>query len=119
MRIALCVAAVLAASALSSGVSGRLIHVKRSFFGVVRVTHDSERKVHRLFHGTTLHGQQSLDPASRESPRPTLPDRARWAGCSSGLVRSWNRPSRDVAILGFRSRHAGELRSGAPAVEFL
>jgi hypothetical protein len=68
MRFALCVAAVLAASALSSGVSGRLIHVERSFFGVVRVTRDSERNVHRLFHGTTLHGQQSLDPALAREP---------------------------------------------------
>ena len=50
------------------GVSGRLIHVERSFFGVVRVTHEPEQNVHRLFHGTTLHGQQSLDPALAREP---------------------------------------------------
>jgi hypothetical protein len=68
IRFALCVTAVLAGSALSSVVSGRLIHVERSFFGVVRVTHDPEKNVHRLIHGTTLHGQQSLDPALAREP---------------------------------------------------
>jgi hypothetical protein len=67
-RFALTIAAVLLASGLSSGVGGRLVHAERSFFGTVRVTHDPERKVHRLFHGTTLHGQQSLDPALSREP---------------------------------------------------
>ena len=44
MRFSLTVTAVLVASGLSSGINGRLIHVERSFFGVVRVTHDSEHK---------------------------------------------------------------------------
>jgi hypothetical protein len=67
-RFALTVAAVLVASSLSSGASGRLIHVQRSFFGVVRVTYDSELNVRRLFHGTTLHGQQSIDPVLAHEP---------------------------------------------------
>ena len=62
------VAAVLAASGLALGASGRLLHIERSFFGVVRVTEDAERNAHRLFHGSTLHGQQSLDPAQRREP---------------------------------------------------
>ena len=68
IRFALVVAAVLSASSLSSDVSGRLIHVERNFFGVVRVTHDPEKNVHQLFHGTTLHGQQSLDPVLAREP---------------------------------------------------
>src|SRR5262249_59201316 len=67
-RFALTVAAVLLARSLSSGASGRLIHVQRSFFGVVRVTYDPELNVHRLFHGTTLHGQQSLDTELAHEP---------------------------------------------------
>jgi hypothetical protein len=59
-RFALTVTAVLLASSLSGGASGRLIRVQRSFFGVVRVTYDPELNVRRLFHGTTLHGQQSI-----------------------------------------------------------
>ena len=42
--------------------------MERSFFGVVRVTYDPELNVHRLFHGTTLHGQQSLDAALSREP---------------------------------------------------
>jgi hypothetical protein len=68
IRFALTVGAVLLASSFSSGVSGRLIHVARSFFGVVRVTIDPDLNVHRLFHGTTLHGQQSLEKALVHEP---------------------------------------------------
>jgi hypothetical protein len=68
IRFALVVAAVLAAGALAPGVSGRLLHIERNFFGVVRVTHDADQNVNRLFHGSTLHGQQSLDPALRRQP---------------------------------------------------
>ena len=62
IRFTLVVAAVLAAGGLAAGVGGRLLHIERNFFGVVRVTHDADLNVNRLFHGSTLHGQQSLDP---------------------------------------------------------
>jgi hypothetical protein len=68
VRFALVVAAVLSAGAMLPGVSGRLLHVERDFFGVLRVTHDDASNVNRLFHGSTLHGQQSLDPALRREP---------------------------------------------------
>jgi SAM-dependent methyltransferase len=45
-----------------------LLHVERDFYGVLRVTHDDEHNVNRLFHGSTLHGQQSLDPRLRREP---------------------------------------------------
>jgi hypothetical protein len=44
------------------------MHIERNFFGVVRVTRDAGNTVHRLFHGSTLHGQQSLDPAQSREP---------------------------------------------------
>jgi hypothetical protein len=68
IRFALVALAVLMASGLGPGVNGWLLHIERNFFGVVRVTHDTERNVHRLFHGSTLHGQQSVDPALRREP---------------------------------------------------
>jgi hypothetical protein len=67
-RFALAAGAVLAASGLTQGVSGRLLHIERNFFGVVRVTEDPDRTVHRLIHGSTLHGQQSLDPTAAREP---------------------------------------------------
>ena len=119
MRFALTVAAVLAASSLSSGVSGRLIHVERSFFGVVRVTHDPELNVHRLFHGTTLHGQQSLDPALAQRAvdllHPFRADRPgfRVARAAAGSARVAGRDPRPGG------GHAGELRSAWPELDVL
>jgi hypothetical protein len=68
IRFALTVGSVFAASGLTQAASGRLLYIDRNFFGVVRVTLDPERNAHRLFHGSTLHGQQSLDPALRDVP---------------------------------------------------
>jgi hypothetical protein len=68
VRFALVVVSVLAATGLAPGPGGRLLYIARSFFGVLRVTHDAEQNVHRLFHGSTLHGQQSLDPLLRREP---------------------------------------------------
>jgi len=40
----------------------------RSFFGVLRVDVDEEGQEHRLLHGSTLHGVQSLDPEQALQP---------------------------------------------------
>ena len=67
-RFALTVGGVLLASGLAPSPGGDVIHRERNFFGTVRVLHDAEANVHRLFHGSTLHGQQSLDPEGRHEP---------------------------------------------------
>jgi hypothetical protein len=68
LRFALVAASVLSASGLTQGMSGSLLHIERDFFGVLRVTEDPNRTAHRLFHGSTLHGQQSLEPESAREP---------------------------------------------------
>lgn len=65
LRFGLGIGALLLASALHVGQEGRPVHTERSFFGIDRVTTDPSRQYHWLFHGTTLHGMQSLDPARR------------------------------------------------------
>ena len=110
LRFALCVTAVLAASALSTGVNGRLILVKRSFFGVVRVTYDPEPDVHRLFHGTTLHGQQSLDPALAREPSTYFTRSGPIGQLFERIGPSLGRTTPEVAILGLG---AGTLASYA------
>lgn len=67
-RFALTVGGVLMASGLAPDPGGRVIHRERNFFGTVKVMHDAEANVHRLLHGSTLHGQQSLDPELRREP---------------------------------------------------
>ncbi len=68
IRFGLSLGAVLFASGLSAGVNGRVLFQERNFFGVSQVTEDAKSRSHRLFHGRTLHGQQSLDPAWRREP---------------------------------------------------
>jgi hypothetical protein len=44
-----------------------VLFAKRSFFGVHRVTDDRPNEMHRLVHGTTLHGWQSTNPSLRRT----------------------------------------------------
>jgi hypothetical protein len=68
VRFALGLAAIVVASVLYVGSEGRPIFTGRSFFGVLRVTTDSEQLYHQLVHGNTVHGRQSLDPHRRDEP---------------------------------------------------
>ena len=46
----------------------RLLHVERSFFGVMRVEYDPVSNTNILVHGLTHHGQQSLEENRRREP---------------------------------------------------
>jgi hypothetical protein len=112
LRFALTVVAVLAVGGLPSGVAGRLLHVKRSFFGVVRVTFDAGRHVHRFFHGNTLHGQQSLNPALRREPSTYFSRSGPIGQIFETLRPRLTQPGARVAIVGLG---AGTLASYALA----
>lgn len=45
-----------------------VLFAERNFFGVVRVVHSPAEALHTLKHGTTVHGQQSRDPARIDQP---------------------------------------------------
>ncbi len=64
VRFALSIGALLAASSLATAVNGRVLHRERNFFGVLTVTAVETPPAHRLFHGSTLHGQQRWEPAA-------------------------------------------------------
>jgi hypothetical protein len=68
VRFALCLGAMLLAAQLGPDAYGLTVHQERTFFGVYRVTEDDPHHYRSLFHGTTLHGMQSLDPARRREP---------------------------------------------------
>jgi hypothetical protein len=42
---------------------------QRSFFGVYTVAMDKSESIHKLYHGTTLHGDQDMDEESLLTPR--------------------------------------------------
>ncbi len=100
VRFALVIAAVLAAAGLAPGPAGRLLYIARSFFGVLRVTHDAEHNVHRLFHGSTLHGQQSLDPLLRREPSTYFTRSGPIGQLFGALEQRLAQPGARVAIVG-------------------
>jgi hypothetical protein len=66
VRFAASVATMLVAGSLASAAQGQALYVSRTFFGVYRVGTDDW--YHSLFHGTTLHGMQTIDPARQREP---------------------------------------------------
>ncbi len=65
LRFALAVGAVLIAGHTASSDHGRVLHAERGFFGIHRITTDTEERFFRLVHGNTFHGKQSRDPERR------------------------------------------------------
>jgi len=65
IRFGLGVGAILLASTLYIGGAGRILYAERTFFGIHRVGLDATGQYHILYHGSTIHGMQSLDPARR------------------------------------------------------
>lgn len=100
VQFVLVLAAVLAATGLAPGVSGRLLYVTRSFFGVLRVTYDAHQNVHRLFHGSTLHGQQSLDPLLRREPSTYFTRSGPIGQLFGALEERLAQPGARIAIVG-------------------
>ena len=47
---------------------GQTLHAERNFFGVLRVAVDRDGKFRQLYHGTTMHGRQFLDPQRQCEP---------------------------------------------------
>lgn len=68
LRFGLGLAAIFLASAFHLGQFGRVTHAERSFYGVYRVSTDATGIYRQLFHGSTLHGIQSLDPGRSREP---------------------------------------------------
>jgi hypothetical protein len=76
----------------------------------LRVTHDPELNVHRLFHGTTLHGQQSLAPALAREPSTYFTRSGPIGQVFALMGPRLEKPGSRVAILGLG---AGTLASYA------
>jgi hypothetical protein len=109
-RFAWTVGALLAAAGLTTGINGRVIARERNFFGVLTVTEDPTQHARRLFHGNTLHGQQSLDPAHRDKPS-TYFDRSGPVGAVFSVLDA--RPDWNKARIGVTGLGVGSLASYA------
>src|SRR5258705_6878040 len=69
VRLATAIALMFVAGAIWGPSQGNLLFAERTFFGVLRVRADCSGKYHQLIHGTTLHGEQAMDPARSSEPR--------------------------------------------------
>jgi spermidine synthase len=98
MRFAASVATMLVAGSLAANAQGQALHVSRTFFGVYRVTTDQERRHHSLFHGTTLHGMQALDPAHQSEPLTYFNREGPIGQAFAGLPAATT--THDVAVVG-------------------
>lgn len=68
IRLGLALMLVVLGMARLTPPGGDVLHAERTFYGVHRVTSDRASGRQRLFHGSTLHGEQSLDPRVRQEP---------------------------------------------------
>jgi len=62
------VATLLGISLCYPETRSRVIHAERSFFGVLRVRDNPKWNIHEFMHGSTCHGNQSLDEKERFEP---------------------------------------------------
>ncbi|MBI5774952.1 MAG: fused MFS/spermidine synthase [Verrucomicrobia bacterium] len=68
LRFALALGAVMLGGNAYTLIHGRTLHTERNFFGTLRVARDPDGLFRRLYHGTTVHGLQFLDPARQGEP---------------------------------------------------
>ncbi len=110
MRFGFGMGAILLVGFLWTGEQERILYKERNFFGIHKVVHDPKGDYHLLFHGTTLHGAQSLNPVRIHEPLtyfyptgplgqvfgvfPKNPDHAQVAiiGLGTGSAASYARP---------------------------
>ncbi|TMQ32542.1 MAG: hypothetical protein E6K70_17990 [Planctomycetota bacterium] len=68
LRFGLAIGVLLMAGMFYEGVYGKTLDRERSFYGIHRVAVDPTRTVHKLVHGNTVHGMQSVAPEHRGEP---------------------------------------------------
>lgn len=98
IRFGLSLAAVMLISGLYSGPFGRALYSDRSFFGVYKTVQNREKTLHVLFHGSTVHGVQNLDPEKRLQPSSYF--HATGPAGQVFTTFSNSRPAGEIAIVG-------------------
>ncbi|MEY2441682.1 MAG: hypothetical protein QOJ46_1108 [bacterium] len=109
LRFGLSLGAIMLAATLASGPNVRELHRERSFFGVYRVTASEGGRLHRLIHGTTVHGAQDFSDGRERTPisyyhrrspigqllsalPPSVTARAAIIGLGTGSIACYSKP---------------------------
>jgi protein-L-isoaspartate O-methyltransferase len=98
VRFALGLAVLLASAESGQMYRGDVLHTERTFFGVHRVTRDPDNTVTVLYHGSTVHGVQSVDLARATEPLAYYHP----SGPAGNLVTAFARQpdKREIALVG-------------------
>ena len=99
LRFALAVVALFAAAMWLPGERLRMLALERSFFGVHRVRTDVDNQFHRLEHGTTLHGIQSVVADHKFEPLSYY-SRSGPVGQLFSAGRQMHKPMLNVGVVG-------------------
>src|SRR5262249_7667897 len=67
-RFAIMIAAMIVASTVTQRAYTQVLEAGRTFFGTYRVGLGGGGRFYALFHGTTIHGLQAVDPSRRTEP---------------------------------------------------
>jgi SAM-dependent methyltransferase len=96
VRFGLALAGILLLSPLASDSDRSTLYAERSFFGIHRVQslRTAEGRMHRLVHGTTLHGMQWVEPRRCDEPLSYY----HREGPAGQVFESFGRPPRAVEI---------------------
>jgi hypothetical protein len=113
LRFGLGIAALFGAGMLNHSLHGQVEYRHRSFFGVHRVTTDDTGTYRLLFHGSTVHGRENLDPGKRGEPL-TYYHRTGPAGRMFAVLQQSRPDVHEVAVVGLG---AGSLAAYARAGE--
>lgn len=92
------------AGSFYAGGQGKVVHVERNFFGVIRVTKDRTGEYLQLVHGSTIHGRQSRDPARSHEPLAYFHESG-----PIGRVFAFFNPKHPTARIGVIGLGAGSL----------
>jgi spermidine synthase len=99
-RFALGVLAVFLGSLFFfSGRGHHLVYRERTFFGTNKIEKDPKKRFMLFFHGSTLHGQQALDPRKRSEPLAYFSRESPIAQVFE-IARSTNKNFSNVGIVG-------------------
>jgi len=97
-RFAMMIAAMLVASTVTQRAYTTVLEAERTFFGTYRVGLDGGGRFYALFHGTTIHGLQAVDPSRRNEPLVYYHRSAPFGQAFDRLPRLHD--ASDVAVIG-------------------
>jgi hypothetical protein len=107
---------MLLASVFQRDPHGTVLHSERTFFGISRVRMHPSGQYRSLFHGTTLHGMQSVVPDRRREPLTYYHRSGPFGELFRGIRSGSTQPQ--IAVVGLGVGSLASYRSGSQQWSF-